>query len=122
MMVVERDAGWLTHPSSTAPSALLEHPAVVLRITPHGALLIHGTTTPRATTGRPIEPPAIGATPDADVFWVEPHTAAGTAMGLSQRTYFAKNGVVFVKSLETLKITGRCTPDVFLQLRRIAGF
>lgn len=123
MTLLECDAGKLAHESKEFAGENVMHPAVVLRVIPSGGfLVIHGTTTPRDRTGRPLAPAEIPEAPGSTVFWVEPVGTAARVLGLDRRTYFARNAVVIIRNAADLSVIGQCPPTLFLELRRIAGF
>jgi hypothetical protein len=121
MTLRERDAGWLTHRSDERPEALLEHPAVVLRVVAERFVVIHGTTTPRSRSGKALADADVPEAPDAAVFWVEAASEDGRALGLTRRTYFARNGVEVIRKAADVRVVGVCPAGLFLELRRIAG-
>jgi hypothetical protein len=122
-MVVERDAGWLEHRSDEHNDELLEHHAVVLRLIDgtRSALVIHGTSRARSIAGDAIELRDVPAVPDATCFYVEPDSMDGRRLGLSKRTFFHRRAVT-VTPLDSLRVTHQCSPSLYLELRRIAGF
>ena len=121
MSLLERDYGWLAHPSDDRPGERVDHPAVVLRVTPLGAIIIHGTRTPRDREGRRLAQEDVPAEPDGRVFWVEPTSDDGRVMSLTARTFFCRTGAGFYRDPRDLRVIARCPNGLFLELRRIAG-
>lgn len=122
-MLTERDAGWLEHRSDVHNEDLLEHPAVVLRVLNEGraALVIHGTSRARDRAGQALDAAAVPAAPDERCFFVEPASPDGVRLGLTKRTFFHRRAVTVCPS-EQLRITHTCSPRLYLELRKLAGF
>ena len=102
----ERDAGWVTHRSDKDPTQLVEHPAVVLRVSIGRAMILHGTGTERSET----------------CVSVDPSSRDGKALGLTKRTFFYKSGILIVSDDKRFRATVPCPPDLFLALRKLVGF
>lgn len=122
MALHDRDAGWLTHASDDRPGELVEHPAVVLRVVGDRFVVIHGTRTPRDRNGRRLADEEIPGAPDTAVFWVDSGSYEGDALGITARTFFHSRAVEVIRNEGDFRVTARCPPDLFLALRKIAGF
>jgi hypothetical protein len=121
-MTAERDVGWLEHRSTEHNEELLEHPAVVLRVLDGRSLLvIHGTSRARNRSGEALQEHEVPPAPDDRCFFVEPTSPDGERLGLTKRTFFHRRAVT-VCPTAAIRVTHTCSPALYLQLRRIAGF
>ena len=103
------------------PAVEGEHPAVILRVTERGFLLVLGTSKPRDRTGRLLGVDQIPAAPSQQVFWVEPDSPDGRRMGLTARTYFHPRAQRTVTDPQ-IRVVAKVSLGLFLELRALLGF